>query len=467
MVVIKFTSALHEAWERFDGDKDGLPESDALEPLAIRMEHALFMAKAAHLKNGKRAPNEPYKTQFMHIVHNLKDAKNVKFHRRILSGKLTPDMLANMASEAMVNEHVKSMAKELKLKGLQETVIQDVHDLSFVKKTHKGEEFTHDAHKNTLRIDTENKESVSSEVGVDALDAVLFKLDGVDAMVVERMPSLSTTPMLSPSERRFSSDTYFPTDVAALLKKPHTPDVSDDHTMVMEDDATVWEGMICMKDVADVACSAIQIGGPTIHDKRAWEETLAADMIIDGRIGQSAVHKYVDAQQLAGKDILILQFHVNPFDEEALQQYMVLWEYFYSKSRYGVVGGLKFVTVKDIYLLPLAEGDAVPTFMQVATSKHPVQSSTLYGVVIKSNKRKAPSQPPSRRPNSSARKDVRHASAPTVVHPSYTLEQMAAYAVPPPLPVPNAQGVFNLEPTYAPPLPPSNIPYYQPNQHWQ
>ncbi|KAJ3016518.1 UNVERIFIED_CONTAM: PHD finger protein 3 [Siphonaria sp. JEL0065] len=173
---------------------------------------------------------------------------------------------------------------------------------------------------------------------------------------------------------------------------PHSPK----ETPPPEEAPAVWSGMVRMPQVAKFTGHCRQIAGRPVGSAiKCWEALLPPSVMVEGRIDIRAAQKYIDQQKLStSKEVIAIEFspdetellndynsNVTPNAEGGFQQ---LLDYFLDKSRYAVVGG-KYVSVRDMYLVPVRAGDTVPQTITVL-SKFNVSDKTdtnrLFGVMV-------------------------------------------------------------------------------------
>ncbi|KAG0286636.1 PHD finger protein 3 [Linnemannia gamsii] len=169
----------------------------------------------------------------------------------------------------------------------------------------------------------------------------------------------------------------------------------------------VWEGCLSMHQVAKFSAKAVQIGGREVFASQggggsrrpAWIDVLTKDISVDGRIGVTAVETYVSQQaQSATKEIVVLKFETQdptplPSDRHRVE-FDKLFEYFYAKQRNGVVPQ-RNRQVKDMYLVPMAAKDPLPSYLRDLVGddtsvRGTVPKNCLLGVLVLN---KEPSHP--------------------------------------------------------------------------
>ncbi|KAJ3021756.1 PHD finger protein 3 [Thoreauomyces humboldtii] len=178
---------------------------------------------------------------------------------------------------------------------------------------------------------------------------------------------------------------------------------------VLDADAVVWQGQVRMQQVGRFTGSARQVGGRTIGGPAVWEDLLPATITIDGRMAPKVLHNYLSVQRVqGGKEIVVVEFlpagvasstvtpsttpTSSPPPQSAgdtqnaeTQGYASLFDYFVTRDRCAVVGH-HYVSIKDMYFVPLAKDASIPLFMaeipEVRIPDAPRPRDALYGVLI-------------------------------------------------------------------------------------
>jgi hypothetical protein len=120
--------------------------ADQLE-LATCIEAAIFeqLAEAVAEQHGSGEATRcgpKYKAKYRTIQFNLKDPKNDKLRKSLLSGVIDVNRLVNMTTQEMANEDVASLIRTVREQSITQLMIPDGSiETGFVKKTHKGEDF--------------------------------------------------------------------------------------------------------------------------------------------------------------------------------------------------------------------------------------------------------------------------------------------------------------------------------------
>ncbi|KAI9015137.1 transcription factor S-II, central domain-containing protein [Gaertneriomyces semiglobifer] len=159
----------------------------------------------------------------------------------------------------------------------------------------------------------------------------------------------------------------------------------------LDPDAIVWRGRVHMQQVGKFQGICRQICGPPLGTMKTWEDVLPATISIEGRISPANVQKYLHEQRYTGgKQVVVVEF--KPGEDEHLPSasdddngYKALFSYFRSRGRYAVVGH-HYVSIKDMYLVPLGADEPIPPFMmdfgECRIQPAPRGSDVLLGVII-------------------------------------------------------------------------------------
>ncbi|KAJ3243573.1 Transcription factor bye1 [Chytriomyces hyalinus] len=159
--------------------------------------------------------------------------------------------------------------------------------------------------------------------------------------------------------------------------------------------AIVWNGLVRMPQVGKFTGRCMQIAGKPVGSSKAlWESILPPTVFIEGRIDVSRTQSYISQQRSSSsKEVIAVEFvsdtNVRDSPEEgggaSEGGFQALMDYFVQKKRYAVVGQ-KYVHVRDMYLVPVKRGDAVPDMMTVLSKMSVVdkcnERDRLFGVLI-------------------------------------------------------------------------------------
>ncbi|KAJ3252018.1 hypothetical protein HDU77_005480 [Chytriomyces hyalinus] len=162
----------------------------------------------------------------------------------------------------------------------------------------------------------------------------------------------------------------------------------------------VWNGLVDMPQVGKFTGRCVQIAGkPVGFSKALWESILPPTVFIEGRIDVSRTQSYISQQQnSSSKEVIAVEFvgetNVRDSPQEKEEKkgagpteggFQALLDYFVQKNRYAVIGQ-KHVHVRDMYLVPVKRGDALPAMMTVLSKMSVVdecnERDRLFGVLI-------------------------------------------------------------------------------------
>ncbi|TKS85458.1 PHD finger protein 3 [Collichthys lucidus] len=128
----------------------------------------------------------------------------------------------------------------------------------------------------------------------------------------------------------------------------------DDETAFLSNLKSLWGGLIHMHAVAKFMTKAFPVSG--VLDNLT--EDLPDSVQVGGRISPQIVWDYLEKIRATGtKEVCLIRF--SPETEEDEISYTLLYAYFSSRKRFGVVSN-NLKQVKDMYLIPLGATEKVP-----------------------------------------------------------------------------------------------------------
>ncbi|XP_067243062.1 PHD finger protein 3 isoform X3 [Chanodichthys erythropterus] len=345
-----------------------------------------------------------YKNKYRSLTFNLKDAKNNVLFKRVLKGEISPADLVRMTAEELASKELAAWRQRENRHTIEmiEKEQREVERRPITKITHKGE------------IEIENQEPAKAPEAIEAEPEPVPKA----AEVPEEKPpetkadspkkSIDTTNlhkshlfdlnckictgrMAPPTEeattkvvkvattvvRRQSSATdesqhSSTTPTSALMDDlslrameegllNFLPESRSDGLSSKEDTATflsnlesLWGGFVDMPAVARFLTKAYPVSGILDH----LTQDLPDNIQVGGRISPQIVWDYVEKIRASGtKEICVIRF--TPDTEEDEISYTLLYAYFSSRRRYGVVANNR-KQVKDMYLIPLGSTEKIP-----------------------------------------------------------------------------------------------------------
>lgn len=345
-----------------------------------------------------------YKNKYRSLTFNLKDAKNNVLFKRVLKGEVSPADLVRMTAEELASKELAAWRQRENRHTIEmiEKEQREVERRPITKITHKGE------------IEIENQEPAKAPEAIEVKPEPVPKAAEVHEEktpeIKEEKPkkSVDTTSlhkshlfdlnckictgrMAPPSEepstkvvkvstsvvRRQSSATdeplpFTPISASALIDDlslrameegllNFLPENRSESLSSKEDTATflnnleaLWSGFVDMPAVARFLTKAYPVSGILDH----LTQDLPDNIQVGGRISPQIVWDYVEKIRASGtKEICVIRFA--PDTEEDEISYTLLYAYFSSRRRYGVVANNR-KQVKDMYLIPLGSTEKIP-----------------------------------------------------------------------------------------------------------
>ncbi|KAM8858787.1 uncharacterized protein phf3 isoform 2-T2 [Spinachia spinachia] len=346
-----------------------------------------------------------YKNKYRSLMFNLKDTKNNVLFKRVLKGEISPGNLIRMSPEELASKELAAWRQRENRHTIEmiEKEQREAERRPITKITHKGEieiesqeplkapepaeleppvKLTEDS----VEPPNTTKKRVSSvrDAGKDTTSqhkSHLFDLNckictGRMAPPVEEAPTKVVKVATTVVVRR-------PSTKAEETKSTATPAVEDDlHLTVLEESFrhaqsgyegrsdhkagrdeeaaflssldSLWQGLIHMHSVAKFMTKAFPVSG-TLDN---LTEDLPDSFQIGGRISPQTVWDYLEKIRATGtKEVSLIRF--SPDTEEDEISYTLLYAYFSSRRRFGVVSN-NLKQVKDMYLIPLGATEKVP-----------------------------------------------------------------------------------------------------------
>ncbi|KAJ3208407.1 PHD finger protein 3 [Dinochytrium kinnereticum] len=207
--------------------------------------------------------------------------------------------------------------------------------------------------------------------------------------------------------------------------------------------AQIWNGIVRMASVGMFNGRCRQIAGREVGTTKVWEDILPPTVTVEGRIDTKAARNYVGQQrQSSTKEVVAVEFYADDqvssdLAVKAKEGFKTLFDYFYEKKRYAVVGQ-NYISVKDMYLVPIKAGEPLPEMITVlkkcAVGFESRPHDSIFGVIIldKSFFSKSVSKSDSR--SSSSKRSARPSQEPRKKHASDSYTKTAPVPPPPTLP---------------------------------
>ncbi|KAJ3104639.1 PHD finger protein 3 [Phlyctochytrium planicorne] len=416
------------------------------EPDVTKMDPALFSAEVEDelfdflsdgIRGYRRSCGDKYKGKFRTLQFNLKDVKNKSLRKRIATSAITASVLVRLEAEDLANEEIKAKAEAVRLESIRNS-LKPKEVAAIFKKTHKGEEeissgdpslssskdapsavYAAPATGAMARIIERSVRSPSPTTGekpFHSLDELLAKMGNAPRKPVAEENGGSFG-VEKPDETMFDRDadnamdtSYDPTvvrpdadfstwedaaigfgdeeDIGQTYSPSRSP-LNDDYPMESGSaDSNVWSGIIRMANVGMFNGVARQIAGREVGTAKTWENVLPATLTIEGRIDTRRAKDYVAQQRNSpSKEIIAVVFdvHTEGDSEKAQEGFKTLFDYFYEKNRYAVVGQ-NYISVKDMYLVPVRADEPLPEMITVlrgcSIGVERRDHDSIFGVVV-------------------------------------------------------------------------------------
>ena len=375
---------------------------------ALGNMHAARIEYALHMNYDGNQPG--YSTQFRALHANLK--KNNVLVERLLNGSLTAHEISTMSSKDMASEDLQRERAEMKeMLDRQATVDQP-----------EGPKYAQD-HKGYHLIESETAGRRDGTSG-QAVDANGPK-SASPSRATQQPPPVDTTQRSAPG-RRSSSQQFdmnniwaktagsptLPTAQDAAVRPAQAPsrrrssvhraqapangakDDPDIDRMLEDNDDTypqavssgdsiVWRGkLVQSSEESAPVVNARFVAGRDLQPTTPWQSLLPQALNIDGRLAVAKAEDYLCGLRWStSSDVSVLQ--LSPADNA--EAFNAVFDYFHSRKRYAVVAKEKPAMVKDLYIIPVEVGEALPghvEMLEYCALQKPVQERVLLATLI-------------------------------------------------------------------------------------
>ncbi|XP_050981715.1 PHD finger protein 3 [Labeo rohita] len=345
-----------------------------------------------------------YKNKYRSLTFNLKDAKNNVLFKRVLKGEVSPADLVRMTAEELASKELAAWRQRENRHTIEmiEKEQREVERRPITKITHKGEieienqepakapeaiEVEPEPVPKAAEVPEEKPPETKADSPKKSVDTTnlhkshLFDLNckictGRMAPPTEeaatKVVKVATTVVRRQSSTTDESQHSTTTPTSALIDDlslrameegllNFLPESRSDSLSSKEDTATflsslesLWGGFVDMPAVARFLTKAYPVSGILDH----LTQDLPDNIQVGGRISPQIVWDYVEKIRASGtKEICVIRF--TPDTEEDEISYTLLYAYFSSRRRYGVVANNR-KQVKDMYLIPLGSTEKIP-----------------------------------------------------------------------------------------------------------
>lgn len=378
-----------------------LKESD----LNVSVERASEVAKKTEreLFHLYKDTENKYKNKYRSLMFNLKDTKNNVLFKRVLKGEISPANLIRMSPEELASKELAAWRQRENRHTIEmiEKEQREAERRPITKITHKGEieiesqepvkapepvELEPPPKATEVSAEppkTPEKKEESTKTEKDTTNqhkSHLFDLHckictGRMAPPVEESPTkvvkVATTVVRRQSTKADETKSTNPPAIdddlhLTVLEESFRSaqsgyDGRSDHKAGRDEEAaflsnlkSLWRGFIHMHAVAKLVTKAFPVSG--ILDNLTQD--LPDSIQVGGRISPQTVWDYLEKIRATGtKEVCLIRFA--PETEEDEISYTLLYAYFSSRRRFGVVSN-NLKQVKDMYLIPLGATEKVP-----------------------------------------------------------------------------------------------------------
>ena len=338
----------------------------------------------------------------------MKDSKNTRLRKRVLSGDITINQLVTLSPEELANEQVRELAAQVRKESIQQTLkVKDENETTkkqeielLYPQGYDPAQWQPGAKKKELsKVDLEERDE-KAFISTKSLSDTTLMNDSLETLSETQAKATAIDRKdVGSKSKEFDLDTLLsqvqtnavPTSIvgqkrtqdddSAVIKKKTKLDTSAgssyDFAYLSDDGENneevkpvsrpiIWEGTVEMPQVAKFTGACSQVAGIEL-DSEDWQYIMPKFMNIDGRIQPNRVVPYLEQQlHSSTKDLIVLDFQVQE-DEEA--NFHSLFEYFFTKDRYAVIKPT-LSPVKDMYLIPLKKDQPLPDFIGLVPHCH-------------------------------------------------------------------------------------------------
>lgn len=376
---------------------------------ALQIERAI--QDSAHSKAA-------YSSQAKKVVANLKT--NQELCERLLAKTLTPTDLATMSEDDMASKELQRQTAEMKARADKQAIMVTEEDGPRIRRTHKGDEVIEDDHYEapTEEMPATRRRSLldpnhglgarsrENTPGEDGQPELPMDIDDYhpqsNTHITEQrpMPISVDTKEPTPAQRKASTVDNF--DINSVYSKVQSPTVSqharkpsiamprpqanlvqdadvdrllDDGSEPQsppyeppeheEDSSIIWRGTMFMNTIAEFPAVARHIAGADLSSVGTpWSDLMDDRLSVAGRIDPGKAMEYLCSLRYSPKTDVTVVSLTPSGGGSAAQQFKLLYDHFFEKNRYGVVGSKTLANVRDTYLITVPPGnDSGPEFL--------------------------------------------------------------------------------------------------------
>ncbi|KAJ8264699.1 hypothetical protein GJAV_G00152730 [Gymnothorax javanicus] len=346
-----------------------------------------------------RDTDSKYKSKYRSLMFNLKDPKNNVLFKRVLKGDISPENLIRLSPEQLASKELAAWRKRENRHTIEmiEKEQREVERRPITKITHKGEieienqepakepevveaepvpapkpveeiaevpqEIEFDSTRDTTSLHKDHLFDLDCKICTGRMappvEAAATKVLKVATTVMRRRAGSDGDPPATSDKadgESFSGVTENSLGTKAISSEERTDNSNGGETEAafLAGLQPLWKGFLNMPSVAKVFTKAYPVSGILDH----VTEDLPNSIQVGGRIPPQTVWDYVEKIRTSGtKEICLIRF--SPVTEEDEISYTLLYAYFSSRKRYGVIAN-NMKQVKDMYIIPLGSSEKIP-----------------------------------------------------------------------------------------------------------
>lgn len=362
-----------------------MPDGETPDSVGTRLA---MDVEAAMLKHHPAGPGA-YAQQFRDIIANL--PRNHSLLIQLLNGSLSAEQLATMSAEDMANEEQKRQDAIMKEQAEKQSILVNEGGPTRIRKTHKGEEFIEDGDERAAAEEPAFAPPIRRESQADKDQRSPTSRGGSPMQGVELPEGVGEGPRplhVDTGPRRQSSTNFDVNSVWAKVQSPNEattrkqqhrrqssiqqpqpsgPEEDPEIDRLLKDDdnegqsysptdeTIKWRGEVYMPNQGAFKVVGRFAGGGDVGQLMPYHQLIPNPTEVNGRIDMAKTEEYI--QGMRGSiyhDVAILS--LTPEDQASKTTYDNVFNYFFPKSRWGVIGGSRHDKVRDVYLIPIPAG---------------------------------------------------------------------------------------------------------------
>ncbi|KAI5370643.1 putative Zinc finger, PHD-type, transcription elongation factor S-II, central [Septoria linicola] len=382
-----------------------VPKGQTAKSLGDRHGAAIEYALHMNFEGNQQA----YTAQFRVLHANLK--KNIVLVQRLLDGSLTADEISTMSSSDMASEDLQRQRAEMK-EVLDRQATVDQADGPTYAQDHKGYHLVETAASNARTTASVQAKDVKEPPKSTSPPQPPQKPSSIDTSKQHDRRSSSQHFDMSNIWAKTANSPTLPVNQTGAprpilatprrrssVHRPQAPangakDDPDVDRMLQDNDETynqsegneeavVWRGkLVQTSEESAPVVNARFVAGRDLQPATLWQNLLPRALSIDGRLQIGKAEDYLCGLRWSHtSDVSVLQ--LTPADN--MEAFNSVFDYFYSRKRYAVVEKDKPTMVKDLYIIPVEVGEALPghvEMLQHCALKAPVQERLLLATLI-------------------------------------------------------------------------------------